>query len=176
MYVPRNNWVICERTGMKFRKSEMRQEWNGLYVNKASWESRHPQDFVKVDAEDTTASLVLPDNPQVLGQTTLSHNLWLNNTNWTKLVTTATIEENDAIGIVLNNNAEFWTFAESVTAITNGPLIDVNNTLVFDSNGVIIYTADPYSGYEVTLATRIWSNADYGNTVHLPALNEEAWR
>ena len=67
------------------------------------------------------------------------------------------------------------TFAESVTAITNGPLIDVNNSLVFDSNGTIVYTADPYSGYEVTLATRIFSNADYGNIVHLPALNEETW-
>ena len=176
MYVPRDNWVICQRTGMKFRKSEMRQEWTGLYVNKASWESRHPQDFVKVEAEDTSVSLALPDNQQTVGQTTLLNNLWLNNTNWTLMLTDQTVEENDAVGIILNNNTAFWTFAESVTAISNTPLMDVNNTLVIDSAGEVVYTADSYDGYMVTLATRVWSNADYGNTVYLPALNEETWR
>ncbi len=176
MYIPKDNWVICERTGIKFRKSEMRKEWTGLYVHRSSWEPRHPQDFVKVEAEEITPSLVLPDRQQSVGQTTLLNNLWLNNTNWTLMLTTSEVAEDDAIGIILNDNTAFWTYAESSTAITNSPLLDVNHTLVIDSTGEVVYTADSYSGYMVTLATRVWSNADYGNTVYLPALNEETWR
>ena len=39
--------AICDRSGFKVKKSELRREWNGLYVRKDMWEPRQPQDFVK---------------------------------------------------------------------------------------------------------------------------------
>lgn len=175
MYIPRDNWVICQRTGMKFRRSEMRQEWNGLWVHNSVWQPRHPQDFVRVDPEDITASLVLPDKRQTVYETTLPNNLWVTNTNYTIIVTTTQISEGDPIGIVLNNNAAFWTYADSVVSVTNEPVLDSEYSLLIDSNGDVVYAADSYSGYEVTLATKIWSNADYGNDLILPAINNETW-
>jgi len=174
-YIPRNNWVVCERTGIKFRRSEMRQEWNGLWVHNSVWNPRHPQDYVKVEPENTTASLVLPQIEQSVYETTLPNNLWLTNTNYTIIVTTTEVSEGDAVGVVLNNGTAFWTYAYSVESITNGPLIDSNYSLVIDANGDVVYTADSYSGYEVTLATEIWSDADYGNVLLLPAINNETW-
>lgn len=41
------HWVICDRTGFKVPYSDTVKEWNGLRVRKRSYESRHPQDFVK---------------------------------------------------------------------------------------------------------------------------------
>ncbi len=39
--------VICDRTGIKAKRSQCREEWNGLIVLKESWEPRHPQDFLR---------------------------------------------------------------------------------------------------------------------------------
>lgn len=39
--------AICDITGFKHPKSQMRMMWNGLYVHKDEWEPRQPQDFVK---------------------------------------------------------------------------------------------------------------------------------
>jgi hypothetical protein len=153
----------------------MRQEWNGLYVSKAAWQPRHPQDFVKVEAEDTTASLVLPDNPQETGEMALLNNLWVDNTDWTSMLSSVAVSQDDPVGVILNDNTAFWTYAASSVAITNLPLIDANYSLVFDRDLNVVYTADPYSGYMVTLAEKVWSNADYGNSVYLPALNKEEW-
>lgn len=50
---PKNNWTpgdynfICDRTGFKGKKSEMRKEWTGLWVRKEKWEPRHPQDLLR---------------------------------------------------------------------------------------------------------------------------------
>lgn len=44
-------WLQCDRSGFKVRKSQTRQEWNGLIVRKVDWEPRHPQDFVRGRAD-----------------------------------------------------------------------------------------------------------------------------
>lgn len=50
-YTPRyrkGDWkVICDRCGLQFHASELRRTWDGLYVCRADYEPRHPQDFVK---------------------------------------------------------------------------------------------------------------------------------
>lgn len=51
-YIPGNRWVICDRTGMAFRLSEMRREWTGAIVHKDEWEPRHPQDFIQGIVDD----------------------------------------------------------------------------------------------------------------------------
>lgn len=47
-----DHYLICDRTGFKIALAEgLRKEWNGRMVRKASWEARHPQDFLKPRAE-----------------------------------------------------------------------------------------------------------------------------
>lgn len=46
-WIPRDPWVICDRSGFKVRKSDTVKEWNGLVVDKRFSEERHPQDFVR---------------------------------------------------------------------------------------------------------------------------------
>lgn len=52
-----SNYLICDRTGFKVRvKDGLRKEWNGWMVRAESWESRHPQDFVRSRGEDLEGS------------------------------------------------------------------------------------------------------------------------
>lgn len=44
--------VICQRTGIKAKRSQCRQEWNGLIVLRESFEERHPQDFLRSIRDD----------------------------------------------------------------------------------------------------------------------------
>lgn len=57
-YSPGDNYVTCDRTGLKTKRSECRREWTGLLVRKEYWEPRQPQDFVrgKVDSQAVSDS------------------------------------------------------------------------------------------------------------------------
>ena len=37
--------VICSRSGMRFKRSECRFEWDGKLVARKFWKPRHPQDL-----------------------------------------------------------------------------------------------------------------------------------
>lgn len=52
---PGQHKVICDRTGFAIYSSEARKEWTGHIVRRESFESRHPQDFVRG----------IPDHPGV---------------------------------------------------------------------------------------------------------------
>ena len=171
-YIPKDNWVICQRTGIKFRRSEMRKEWNGLWVHRSVWEPRHPQDFVRVDPENPTASLVFPQKSKQFAYTTLIGTV-TKGTN--KIAITVEIEEGATVGIVLNNGAEQWTFVESITENGGYPLIDADGLIIKDSLGNIIFTSDPTTAYDITIATRLFDDVDGGNVIDLPSINNEDW-
>ena len=49
----RNTWykpgdwsAICDVCGFKFKASELKKRWDGMYVCKDDFETRHPSDFV----------------------------------------------------------------------------------------------------------------------------------
>lgn len=42
-----DNYVICEMSGFKIRRSDSRKMWNGLVVHKRFWEPRHPLDMIR---------------------------------------------------------------------------------------------------------------------------------
>ena len=42
---------ICDRCGFKFKSAELRKDWQGLMVCEKDYETRHPQDFIKVRPE-----------------------------------------------------------------------------------------------------------------------------
>lgn len=46
-YIPGDFYRICDRCGFKMRSSQTYRTWDGLYVCREDFETRHPQDFVR---------------------------------------------------------------------------------------------------------------------------------
>lgn len=59
-YRPGQHRIICDRTGFAIYSGDAQKEWNGLMVRKESFESRHPQDFVRGVAESPGVRDVRP--------------------------------------------------------------------------------------------------------------------
>lgn len=53
--------AICDICGLKFKASELQKDWRGLMVDKACFEQRHPQDFLRVRADDPSIPWARPD-------------------------------------------------------------------------------------------------------------------
>ena len=60
-------WMICQRTGKKTRRSQMKQEWNGLWVREESWEPKHPQLDVRAVPDDPSVRPAFPAVRQTMG-------------------------------------------------------------------------------------------------------------
>jgi len=58
---------ICDRCGSKFKFSDLKLEWDGLYVCTANgcWEARQPQDYVKGVRDDMAVPVSRPQSPNV---------------------------------------------------------------------------------------------------------------
>jgi len=54
--------AISDRSGKKFKASEMRLQWDGLYVHKSELEPRHPQDFLKGRPDNQNVPWTRPDS------------------------------------------------------------------------------------------------------------------
>ena len=139
--------VICDRCGGKYKRSQVKEEWNGLLTClRGCWEPRHPQDFVKSKADRQSVPNPRPDKSSVLGTTTLSSGASEGATTIT-LTSVSNVSKYDSIGITMNDGVIFWTFA----------------------------TADP-SDNDVTINSGLWKAADSGNTVYLGAKNNETFQ
>ena len=55
--------AICDRCGFKFKFSQLRKEWDGLYVCTAHgcWEPRQPQDYLKGIADNMSVPISRPE-------------------------------------------------------------------------------------------------------------------
>jgi hypothetical protein len=65
-YLHGSNNVICDRCGFKYKRDDLRKEWNGIWScfggnTNNCWEPRHPQDFVKGKADKQTPPWVRPE-------------------------------------------------------------------------------------------------------------------
>ena len=180
MYIPGNYWYICPKTGLKTRVSDVVQQPTkdnpdtGNWVYKGSVDPVHPQEYVTGVEDDPSVPLSYPDTANAMGSTTLLNNMLENE--YGVFVVSLTISEGDPIGIVMNNGACFWSFADEVETLTGDPLVDSEGNLVKDANGDVVTAADPYHGYLVTLGSPIHDDADMGNEVFLPALDNEEWQ
>ena len=58
---------LCDRCGSKFKFSDLKLEWDGLYVCTANgcWEPRQPQDYVKGVRDDMSVPVSRPDQPPI---------------------------------------------------------------------------------------------------------------
>jgi len=153
-YIPGDYWMICQRTGGKFRQSEMRKEWTGLWVHESVFDYQHPQDFVTGIPDDPSVSPAFPDVPQTMGETTLNGALTKDATSVTLTSATGMVE-NDSIGIVLDNDASAVTSSDEFIHWT-------------------FITADESSNV-VTLKVGVPSAAASGNKVYKPSTNSEEW-
>ena len=55
-YAGVSNLEICQRTGFKVPRGTLRTEWTGAKVRPESFETRHPQDFVRAPTESPKGS------------------------------------------------------------------------------------------------------------------------
>lgn len=146
VHIPKDYWMICDRCGGKFRRSEMREEWTGLWVCKRGcWETQHPQDFVESVPDDPSVPVSRPDVVQSVGETTLNGALSVFASSAT-LTSVSGLEDEHPVGIVLDNDTVHWTFIDG----------------------------DPV-GSVIALGSVLPSAAADGNTVYLPSLNNESW-
>ena len=44
-FVPRTTNTVCDVTGFKMKRSELRKRWDGFLVIPEAWHPRQPQDF-----------------------------------------------------------------------------------------------------------------------------------
>lgn len=177
-YTPHDWWMICERTGIKFRRSEMVQEFSGkapegLWVHKSSLDPVHPQEYVTSIDDDPSVSPTYPDVIQSVGDTTLARGASSNDLT-VYLEAGLNAQEDDPIGIVANNQSTFWTFIESI--INNSSILrDSNGEILYDVNGEILYGFTGSSA-AVVLNTPLHFDSDESNVVYLPSLNNEEWQ
>lgn len=144
-YIPGDWWMICERTGGKFLRSEMRQEWTGAWVHKSVWEPRHPQDLIKSVPDDTSVDPVRMDISQSVGETELDGDHVAHATT-ISLDSATGLAKHDPVGIKLDDSTTHWTFL----------------------------TDDP-SGNDITINNGLPSAASDENAVYLPSVNNEDW-
>ena len=56
---------ICDRCGFKFKSEELRKDWQGLMVCEKDYETRHPQDFIKIRPEKAIPDWTRPRTQDV---------------------------------------------------------------------------------------------------------------
>jgi hypothetical protein len=64
-YKPSQWNAVCDRCGFEFKSSELIEDWQGLMVCKKDYETRHPQDFIRVRPEKPAAAWARPEGSDV---------------------------------------------------------------------------------------------------------------
>lgn len=57
--------AVCDRCGLEFKSGELRLDWQGLMVDDKCYETRHPQDLLRVKPERTLPSWARPEGEDV---------------------------------------------------------------------------------------------------------------
>lgn len=57
----------CDRCGFKFKNSDLKRTWDGLYVCKDDWEPRHPSDFQTGHKDDPSVPWTRPESADASG-------------------------------------------------------------------------------------------------------------
>jgi hypothetical protein len=53
--------TICDVCGQKKKSHELQKRWDGLYVCSKDWETRHPQDLIRIKADKQTVAWTRPE-------------------------------------------------------------------------------------------------------------------
>jgi len=60
-YIPGRYLAICDVCGLRFYNTDLRKDWRGLMVDSACFETRHPQDFLRVPVDNPAVPWVRPE-------------------------------------------------------------------------------------------------------------------
>lgn len=65
-YLILGDWnAICDSCGRKYKASMLRKRWDGLMVCPEDYETRHPQDFLRIQKEHIAAPWARPEGTDV---------------------------------------------------------------------------------------------------------------
>jgi hypothetical protein len=53
--------AICDECGKKYKFSQLKKRWDGLYVCEREWEPRHPQDYLKGIRDNMSVPISRPE-------------------------------------------------------------------------------------------------------------------
>jgi len=63
-YLRNGDWnAICDACGHKYKFSQLKLRWDGLYVCSYDWEPRQPQDYVKGVRDNQSVPVSRPQAP-----------------------------------------------------------------------------------------------------------------
>lgn len=177
MYVPGDWWAICQRTGIKFRVSELREEAtkdnpnSGLWVYAGSLDPVHPQEYVQGVEDDPSVPLSFGDTANAMGETTLAYAT--PQYNQVVVVPTSALSQYDPVGITMDDSSVFWDFAQTYR-VNSEPMWDANGVLMYASDGIMLALSNVYD--TIIISRGLFGNASAGNTVYLPSLDNEEWQ
>ena len=126
MYIKGDYWMVCDRCGFNYRKSNMRETWDGLWVCEDDWEPRHPQLSVKAKQDDQRVPVARPDRSCVLGSTTVGTTASVDATSII-LTDASSLSSGDSIGVTLDNGIVQWT---SLSASPSGNTVSLSTLLM----------------------------------------------
>jgi hypothetical protein len=110
-YIPGDNWIIDDQSGLKIRASKARLQWDGQLVHERHFDPRHPQDFVRAIPDHQAADITRPRGLDAfIGPLqTETTEAALPGEYWLVVVTTNGMEVGDALTIILANGDTFRT-------------------------------------------------------------------
>jgi hypothetical protein len=56
--------ALCDVCGFEFKSDKLKQRWDGMMVCSEDFETRHPQDLLRVPRENPSVPWTRPDNVQ----------------------------------------------------------------------------------------------------------------
>lgn len=142
-YVPGGFYRICEVCGFQCRASETMKRWDGLFVCRADFEPRHPQDFVRGRRDDQTVPNPRPEPvAHLVGplQTALSA-IAAAGTTTISVENSARFESLDRIGVMLDSGNMESHIIFSVPTTTSIHLTEPMGGTAGIGNIVIDYSA-----------------------------------
>jgi len=121
----------CDRCGFTFKASDLRKTWDGLYVCKDDWESRHPSDFQgEIDYSDTQT--VPWSRPRNLSDTSVT------NVGGSSISTDNTVDTvgdaNKTLTVGSSHSVQNWN-----TALTANRTVTLDTTGAADGDRWTIY-------------------------------------
>ena len=69
-YIPGKWLAICDVCGYRYYNDQLKKDWRGLMVCKDDWETRHPQDFLKVRRDIMSPPWARPESTDQFVSTT----------------------------------------------------------------------------------------------------------
>lgn len=62
-YVPGKWLAICDCCGFRYYNDQLRKDWKNLMVCSSCFETRHPQDFLRVPVDNPAVPWARPESP-----------------------------------------------------------------------------------------------------------------